>query len=136
MKNLIFAIPKIDQKNILSILNTKIVEPQEITLNTDREDIQQILGHPPGWTLRWGISVVFIAVLIFLIMGWLIKYPDVIEAEVKLVTPSPPVRLFTRTDGKVERIFFQDGEKVNRGPFRQINRSSPPPADRQFLPRQ
>ncbi len=69
----------------------------------------------PGWALRWGITAVFFAFVLFLALGWLIKYPDVVEARVVLVTENPPVRVFARSDGKISRLQVKDKDPVEEG---------------------
>lgn len=90
-------------------------EADSIKLNSEREDIQRMLGHPPGWTLRWGITAVLLAVLLFLAMSWLIKYPDVIEARIVILTENPPVRVFSRANGKISQLMARDKEEVQAG---------------------
>ena len=36
-------------------------------LSTRCEEIQEIMGRPPGWMLRWGILVIFLIVCALLI---------------------------------------------------------------------
>ena len=82
---------------------------------SDQEEIRQLLGYPPSWTLRWGITIVLIAALIFLGLGWLVNYPDVVQARVLIVTESPPVRLVARSDGRISRLMVQDRQTVRAG---------------------
>lgn len=89
--------------------------PDDIPLNTDREDIRRMLGHPPGWSLRWGITAVFVAVFLFLGLAWMVKYPDVVTARVVIVTENPPVRVVARSNGKVSRLFVNDKQVVETG---------------------
>lgn len=91
------------------------LDPDQIALQNEREDIQRILGYPPGWALRWGITAVFVAVLLFMAMAWLIKYPDVITARVVIVTENPPIRVFARSSGKISRLLINDKEPVEEG---------------------
>ncbi|MCB0565431.1 MAG: HlyD family efflux transporter periplasmic adaptor subunit [Phaeodactylibacter sp.] len=89
--------------------------PDGLSLNREREEIQRILGYPPGWSLRWGITAVLMAVVIFLGIGWLVKYPDVITARVVVVTENPPVRLVARSSGKISRLLVADKQAVEPG---------------------
>ncbi len=91
-----------------------IEDPEDIQLNEDRE-IQQILGDPPGWILRWGISLVFLTVMVLLIMGWVIKYPDVISVPFILTTENPPIEVFSRTAGKIKTLKTQAQDQVKAG---------------------
>ena len=94
--------------------NKLLNDAKEIRLNENR-DIQQILGEPPGWILHWGILVVFISIAVLIGISWLIKYPDIIPARVILTTEQPPIRVFSKTNGKVETLSVKDHEFVKAG---------------------
>lgn len=78
-------------------------------------EVREILGAPPGWALRWGITAVFIAVLLLLLSAWFIRYPDSVQAEVALVSAAPPVRLIAQQSGKLQGLFVADGQRVDAG---------------------
>ncbi len=90
-------------------------ETVPMMLNDEREDIQRVLGYPPGWALRWGITSVFIAVLAFILMAWFIKYPDVITAKVVVLTENPPIRVFARSDGQISSLLAEDKQNLKKG---------------------
>ena len=93
----------------------KYSENQPIILRNEEERLQNILGYPPGWALRWGITAVFCAVVLFLILGWFVKYPDVLVADAVLITENPPVRLFARTSGKINQLMAEDRQLIEQG---------------------
>ncbi|MEL6864563.1 MAG: hypothetical protein AAFP19_09095, partial [Bacteroidota bacterium] len=107
-----------------------------LQLNTT-DEIQDILGHPPGWMLRWGISLVMLVVLIGLVIAWLIKYPDIIEAPVRLTSQHPPIEVVSQQSGKLQRLLVVDQEMVEQGylhrlpyyPKRPIKLLAPPSLD-------
>lgn len=74
-----------------------------------------MLGSIPGWGLRWGITAVFGVVLLLLALAWFIRYPDVVSAQVVLLTENPPVRLFARTSGKLVDLKVAANEVVDKG---------------------
>lgn len=78
------------------------------------DDVQEILGTPPGWLVRWGSTVVFLGFMMMLLAGWFIRYPDVIKAGILLTTTAPPVEVVARTDGHVTRLFVRDTQVVRR----------------------
>lgn len=86
---------------------------ERIELRSD--DVQEILGTPPGWLVRWGSTVVFLGFAMMLLAGWFIRYPDVIKAGIVLTTTAPPVEVVARTDGHVTRLFVRDTQRVARG---------------------
>jgi HlyD family secretion protein len=80
-----------------------------------RAAVQEMLGAPPGWALRWGISAVFAAVVLLLAGAWLIRYPDTVTAQVMLTTPQPAIRIVAPRGGKMQRLLVKDGEMVQPG---------------------
>ena len=91
-----------------------INNPEDIKINED-QDIQQILGRPPGWILHWGITLVFFAVAMLLLVSWIVKFPDIIPAQVVLTTENPPVRVFTRSEGKLSELLVANETAVKKG---------------------
>ena len=77
-----------------------ITDPSDIQL-TEQDQVQTILGKPPGWILKWGISFIFMTVLMLIWMSYLVKFPDIIQARVILTTEIPPVHLFVQSGGKI-----------------------------------
>lgn len=87
---------------------------EAIHLNGQNE-IQEIIGNPPGWILRWGISVVAIGVGIFFVLAWMIKFPDILEAPVRITTENPAIRIVSKINGKIVKLFIEDQDTVKRG---------------------
>lgn len=65
----------------------------------DREQAQYLLGNPPSWMMRYGISVMAGIFLLLLTLSYFIHYPDVIDAKIVLTTANPPIRVFTARAG-------------------------------------
>lgn len=88
--------------------------PKEINLN-DREQIQYLLGNPPSWMMRYGISVASGMFLILLGLSYFVKYPDVIEAKVVLTSTNPPIRVMAKISGRVAHLLVNDKQVVTQG---------------------
>ncbi|MFK7771492.1 MAG: HlyD family secretion protein [Saprospiraceae bacterium] len=88
-----------------------ITDPSDIQL-TEQDQVQTILGKPPGWILRWGISFIFMTVLMLIWMSYLVKFPDIIPTRVMLITEIPPVHLFVQSDGKIENLLVKDKQAI------------------------
>jgi multidrug resistance efflux pump len=88
-------------------------DDHQIELRSD--EVQEILGTPPGWLIRWGTTAAFLTFLVLIAVGWMVRYPDVIKAKIVLTTGNPPVELVARTDGNIARLLVQDNEMVGRG---------------------
>ena len=76
------------------------------------EPVQEIIGTDPSWIIRWGITVVFLTVILLLIGTWVIKYPEIIPARIAITTLNPPVRVMSRTSGKIVNFFVEENQKV------------------------
>ncbi|NMC37021.1 MAG: HlyD family efflux transporter periplasmic adaptor subunit [Bacteroidales bacterium] len=90
--------------------------------NTDKEEkgilysepVNEIMGEVPGPVVRWGNVAIFIVFLIFLVLSWLIKYPDRIPAPVEITTINPPVTLVSKVTGRIKNLYAGDKENVHR----------------------
>lgn len=82
--------------------------------DTRSEDVQEILGHIPGWTLRWGITFIFVILAFVLLGSWLVRYPDTITAQIVLTTHTPPAPIVARAGGRLH-LSKQDKQLVEEG---------------------
>jgi hypothetical protein len=82
-------------------------------LNLRSEDVQDILGKPPGWLVRWGIGILFLIIIIVISGSGFFSYPDIVRAPVVITKENPPSLLMARSTGKLEAIFHADGSAVN-----------------------
>jgi hypothetical protein len=51
-----------------------IQNPSDIKLN-ERYDVEALIGSPPGWTLRWGLTVMLAVLALLLWIAYLVRYP-------------------------------------------------------------
>lgn len=72
------------------------------------EEVQEILGTPPGWLVRWGTTVVLLGFAVMLGAAWFVRYPDVVDANVEITTATPPVEVVARADGRVAKLLVTD----------------------------
>lgn len=86
---------------------------EEIELRS--EEVQEILTRPPRWMIRWGSVVVFLLLLLVMVFSYFIKYPDLVSAQIVITTQTPPEKLIARTNGRIEKIFIQNQQKVDPG---------------------
>ena len=81
-------------------------ESKEIELRS--EEVQEILTRVPHWMIRWGNLVILILLLLLFLMAWIVKYPDIVIAEITITTQTPPEKLVARSSGKIEKIFVEN----------------------------
>lgn len=74
--------------------------------------IDDIIGKKPNWLIRFGISGILLMLLTLLFVSWLVKYPDVIKAEVFISTPNPPIDLVCPINAQIEKIFEYSADSI------------------------
>ena len=79
----------------------------------DSDNLQLLFGSAPSRLIRWGSFMVFIFVVLMSILGFVIRYPDIIVSRVVITTRNPPIRLTARTNGRVISKWVNDGEFVD-----------------------
>lgn len=85
-------------------------EEKEIILRT--EEVNEILTSTPKWIFRWGISVIFILIIIGVTLSYFIRYPDILTADITLTTLNPPITLVAKNNGKITHLLTKNNEIV------------------------
>lgn len=86
---------------------------KEIELRSDI--VHEMLSKPPGWTIRWGSTVIILLLIGVVLLSAFIKYPDVIQGEVQITTENPPLRFASYSGGKIISILKKENETVKKG---------------------
>lgn len=79
------------------------------------EEVQDLLGTPPRWLIRWGTVVFFFVIAALIGLSAWVIYPDVVRAKVSITTPFPPTPIVTRTAGVLQILHFADGDSIVQG---------------------
>lgn len=90
---------------------------EEDKIELRSEEFQEVLGYVPPWILRWGITVLAVVVVILLVGSAIIKYPDVIPAQIVLTGSTPPAIIATHFSGKIDELFVKDNQEVKVGDY-------------------
>lgn len=77
------------------------------------EDVQEILGTPPSWMVRWGTVLVFAVLALLAALGWWFRYPESVTAPLTITTLQPPVPVFAPRAGYIGRLVVADGDSVS-----------------------
>jgi len=78
------------------------------------EEVQEIMSYVPGWTVRWGISVILLTAVLLLVVAWFIRYPDVITARATISSRTPPIAVMARSGGRLH-LYVDDQNVVTAG---------------------
>jgi len=90
-------------------------EEEKIELRS--EEFQEVFGFVPPWILRWGITVLAIIIVILLIGSAIIKYPDVIPAQIVLTSSIPPAAIVAHASGKIKQLYVRDNQEIKTGDY-------------------
>jgi HlyD family secretion protein len=90
---------------------------EEDKIELRSEEFQEVLGYIPPWILRWGITVLAAIVGMILIGSAIIKYPDVIPAQIVLTGSVPPAVVAAHASGKLNELFVMDNQEVKAGEY-------------------
>jgi len=77
--------------------------------------VYDVLNHPPGWLLQWGTTVFFGLIGLVLAVSWFIQYPDLVSAPLRVLPAQLPKSIVIRSEGRLERLWATDGQKVEAG---------------------
>ena len=75
----------------------------------------KVYNYRPAWIVRWGLLVILLFMLLIFIAAWFIKYPDTIIAVAEVTTENPPSHITARVNGKIMKLWINDGEFVKTG---------------------
>lgn len=79
------------------------------------EHVQELLEAVPSWMIRYGNIVILVLIIMFLMLSWFIKYPDIIISEAQITTQLPPQKKYTQLTGKLDSLLIQDNQSVKAG---------------------
>lgn len=79
------------------------------------DDLELILAQHPRWMVRRGLVGFLVFVLVLFALSWIIRYPDVIRANLTIVSEHPPASVTAQTSGKIDSVFVADKQFVQQG---------------------
>lgn len=81
------------------------------------EELDGIIDKMPMTFGRWvAMSVVFFAFL-FLLFGWIIKYPDTVTGQIKINAQNTTVRLVSNVSGNLHLFSCKAQDKIQKGEY-------------------
>lgn len=89
-----------------------MAEEREIEIKT--EDVNELLTSVPKWIIRWGVTMIFIIMVLALTLSFFIKYPDTLTAKASITTRNPPVTLVSKTNGKIIELKIKNNQSVKK----------------------
>lgn len=88
-------------------------EEKRIEIELRSDEFQEIVQQSPRWLIRSGISLILGIVLLLLAGSYFFRYPDVINADVVVLSENPPAYLAARTTARIDSIMVSDQQLVS-----------------------
>lgn len=79
------------------------------------EELDDIITTVPSWLLRWGITMFFFVVLLIFGLSALIKYPDMVNAQLKIFSPNSPKPVISKISAKLVKLLVTENQIVKLG---------------------
>lgn len=80
-----------------------------------RSEMQEIISAPPPWIVRWGMSLFFLILVMLVGIAALIRYPDIVKAQLKINSENAPKPVIAKVSGKLVKVLIKDSEFVKSG---------------------
>lgn len=87
----------------------------EEDLGVHSEEVQEVLGTPPRWMIRWGTTIAFFLFLVLAWLAWIVKYPEKIEAPIIITSAIPPTDVIVQEKGYINQLFKNNNDTVRQG---------------------
>ena len=102
--------------------NTKNEPEEEPGLRSP--EITEIISRPPSWLLRWGASLMALIIVGLIVLSWVVRYPDVVQAPLYLTTARAPYLITPKINGRIRQILVHDNQAVRFGQTLAVMESS------------
>jgi multidrug resistance efflux pump len=79
------------------------------------EQIQDIIGTPPRWLHRWGITVMLIIATLCVLISTRISYPETIKTKLTIRSIHSPVDIAVKDSATLIRVVAANAAEVKKG---------------------
>ena len=79
------------------------------------EELDEIIDRMPMAFGKWVALAVIVFAALFLLFGWIIKYPDMVTGQIKINAQNPTVRLVANSTGNLLLLSHKAQEEVKKG---------------------
>ncbi len=93
-------------------------------LEPPSEGMEEFMSRIPNWTIQFGISLIFLLLLLSLIGSAYIRYPDVLEGELVLTSDHPTQWIQAQSSGRLVDLRVSNRGLVKKGEWLAILENS------------
>jgi multidrug resistance efflux pump len=96
--------------------NTKMDQtPSKSPIELRSPEFHKMIDKPPSLLLRSGSLILSGMIMLLILISFLLKYPNMIDADVLITTQNPPVWLTARTSGPIQHLYGKPDMPVQKG---------------------
>ncbi|MFA5326238.1 MAG: HlyD family efflux transporter periplasmic adaptor subunit [Prolixibacteraceae bacterium] len=88
-------------------------ETKRIEIELRSDEFQEIVQQSPRWMIRSGISLILGVILLLFFGSYFFRYPDVINANIVVLSENPPAYLAARTTARIDSMLVTDQQMVS-----------------------
>jgi len=81
-------------------------------LESNSEQVREILEKQPNIFLKWGTTVIFVVIFFMFLTTWFVKYPDIITSQAIITTQIPPQKEYANSTGMLDTVLVKDNQLV------------------------
>lgn len=96
-------------------METEQISNSEDPIHT--ADLQEIIGNPPIWLFRWGITIVLAALSLCGAFSAVISYPEIIKTQLKGHLVNLPTVVSCSDSAFIKEILVQNNYEVIKGQY-------------------
>ena len=90
------------------------LQSNEFPQLNEHQQLEYLLGNPPSWMMRFGITVFALVFVFLLALSWFIHYPDVVDAKAVITTSPPPIRIMAPSGGRIAVLLVSNNAFVHQ----------------------
>lgn len=106
---------------------------RKIYIELRDEEVQEVMDEIPQWIIRYGVILLFIITILFLVGSWMLKYSDIINAEIIITSLEPPADIIARSTGRIDEIYVKNNQHVSKNKILAVIQNPAKTADMFFL---
>ncbi|PSR11582.1 MAG: hypothetical protein DA408_05985 [Bacteroidetes bacterium] len=84
-------------------------------LEVRSEEVQELLGTPPHWLVRWGMLFIFVLLILTIWLLYWITFPETVKANIRIKREDPGVELFTNKSVHISHVLVASEDTVEAG---------------------
>lgn len=79
------------------------------------EVVRDFMDRPPSWLIRWGTLSLCVVLIAAFAISWFVHYPTIVRTDFRLISSNLPKAVLLKTDGRIEKLFVKENQKVKVG---------------------